>query len=159
GQLFLTTHSPVVVSEMHPAEVVVVRRDADGAVDTKRLPDGLAKILQRTPSALLASRVIVAEGQTELGLTLGLEAAWEQQGGPGFAYSGVVVVDGGGHTAPEVAGALFDLGYQVGLLTDSDAKSPKLSRAKGAKIVAWPAGQATEDALSIDLPTAGFNAL
>jgi putative ATP-dependent endonuclease of OLD family len=159
GQLVLTTHAPVVVSELRPAEVVVVRRDANGGVDLKQVPGALEKVLPKTPAALLARRVIIAEGATELGLTLTLDHAWEDRGDPSFAYRGVVVVDGGGDTAPDVAGALFDLGYEVALFTDSDVSKPRLSRAKGAEIVAWPTGRATKDSLALDLPIEGFEAL
>jgi NAD(P)-dependent dehydrogenase (short-subunit alcohol dehydrogenase family) len=66
------------------------------------------------------------------------------------------VVDGIGGTQPaEIAGHLASLGYQVALLSDSDAKA-KLSRAAAAEVLAWPGGMCTEQRLATDLPEAAI---
>jgi putative ATP-dependent endonuclease of the OLD family len=156
GQLILTTHSPTVLSELEPAEVVVTRRAADGTVTVRSLPAAIDYILKRTPQALLARKVIVAEGATEVGLCHALDDAWTSETGGSFGYRGVVVVDGIGGTQPaEIAGHLASLGYQVALLSDSDAKA-KLSRAAAAEVLAWPGGMCTEQRLATDLPEAAI---
>lgn len=152
GQLILTTHSPTVLSELDAADIVVTRRLADGTVTVQSLPTAIAYVLARVPEALLAGKVIVAEGVTEEGLCLGLDAAWTAETGASFGYRGVSVVDGGGGTQPaEVSGHLASLGYDVALIVDSDAKA-RVSRAVGAEVLAWPPRLCTEQCLSLDLP-------
>jgi hypothetical protein len=152
GQLILTTHSPTVLSELEAAEVAVTRRAADGTVTVQCLPGAVAYVLARTPEALLARKVIVAEGATEEGLCLALDEAWTKETGASFGYRGVSVVDGGGGTQPaELAGHLAALGYDVALLIDSDAKA-KLGKAAKATVLAWPDGVCTEQRLATDLP-------
>jgi putative ATP-dependent endonuclease of OLD family len=159
GQLLLTTHSPTVLSELSAEEIWVVMRNADGRVRVRSLPDALSFVLPRTPAALLARKVVVAEGLTEDGLCAALDEAWTDETGASFAYRGVAVVNGGGGTQhAEIAGALVSLGYEVALLTDSDAKA-KTSRAKGASVLAWADGTATEERLVQDLPDAALGAL
>lgn len=152
GQLILTTHSPTVLGELDAAEVVATRRAADGTVTMRCLPSAVDYVLKRTPQALLARKVIVAEGATEVGLCHALDEAWTSETGGSFGYLGVAVVDGQGGTQPaEVSGHLVKLGYDVALLIDSDAKA-KTSKAAGATILAWPDGLCTEQRLAEDLP-------
>jgi putative ATP-dependent endonuclease of OLD family len=152
GQLILTTHSPTVLQELEAAEVAVTRRAADGTTRVQTLPGAVDYILKRTPQALLARKVIVAEGKTEVGLCQSLDEAWTSETGASFGYRGVVVVDGEGGTQPaEISGHLASLGYEVALLIDSDAKAG-VSRAGGAQVLAWPQGMSTEQCLAHDLP-------
>lgn len=152
GQLILTTHSPTVLNELESTEVAVTRMGPDGNVTVQSLPAAVDYILVRTPHALLARKVVVAEGVTELGICQALDGVWANDSGQSFGYLGVVVVDGGGGTQPaEISGHLATLGYDVALLIDSDAKS-KTNRAAGATILAWPDGLCTEQRLATDLP-------
>jgi energy-coupling factor transporter ATP-binding protein EcfA2 len=156
GQLIVTTHSPAVLQELESPEVAVTRRSADGAVTVRNLPTAVGYILKRTPQALLARKVIVAEGATEVGFCQALDEAWATETGGSFGYRGVVVVDGMGGTQPaEISGHLAALGYDVALLIDADAKA-KLSKAAGAQILAWPQGLCTEQCLANDLPDAAI---
>lgn len=161
GQLVLSTHSPVVISEVEPASVWITRRTADGSTTVESLPDAVRYVVTRAPHALLAKRVVVGEGATEEGFILALTDAWEGEGQPSLAYLGVAVVDAEGGTQPaEVAGHLASLGYKTALLIDSDAKA-KASKArdKGARVLAWPGGVSTEQRLAADLSEAGFAGL
>jgi putative ATP-dependent endonuclease of the OLD family len=156
GQLILTTHSPTVLHELESAEIAVARRDANGTVTVQSVPSAIDYVRKRTPGALLARKVIVAEGLTEMGLCHALDEPWTSETGASFGYRGVVVVDGGGATQPaEIAGHLATLGYQVALLIDSDAKA-KVSKAAGAVVLAWPGGVCTEQRLAADLPLAAI---
>lgn len=157
GQLILTTHSPTVLHELESAEVAVTGRAADGTVAVQSLPAAVDYILKRTPQALLARKVIVAEGATEVGLCQALDEAWTLETGASFGYRGVAVVDGVGGTQPaEISGHLASLGYEVALLIDSDAKA-KVSKAVGAQVFAWPQGLCTEQCLANDLPEAAIS--
>lgn len=156
GQLILTTHSPTVLGELEASEVVVTRRTPDGTVTVKSLPDAVDYILKRTPQALLARKVVVAEGATEVGLCQALDEAWTMETGGSFGYRGVTIVDGlGGSQPAETSGHLAALGYEVALLIDSDAKA-KIGKASGAAVFAWPGGLCTEQRLAADLPEAAI---
>lgn len=156
GQLILTSHSPTVLHELEAAEVVVTRRAVGGTVTVRCIPAAVDYILKRTPQALLARKIIVAEGSTEVGLCQALDEAWTLETGASFGYRGVAVVDGLGGTQPaEIAGHLASLGYEVALLIDSDAKA-KVSKAVGAQVLAWPRGLCTEQCLANDLPEAAI---
>jgi len=156
GQLILTTHSPTVLQELESTEVAVTRRMTNGAVSVQFLPHAVDYILKKTPHALLARKVIVAEGATEVGLCQALDEAWTTETGGSFGYRGVVVVDGGGGTQPaEISGRLASLGYEVVLLIDSDAKA-KVNKAEGAQVLTWPPGLCTEQCLANDLPEAAI---
>jgi energy-coupling factor transporter ATP-binding protein EcfA2 len=156
GQLILTTHSPTVLHELEAGEVAVTRRAADGTVAVRSLSAAVKYILKRTPQALLARKVIVAEGATEVGLCHALDEAWTTETEGSFGYRGVVVVDGNGGTQPaEISGHLATLGYEVALLIDSDAKA-KVGKAAGAAVLAWPGGFCTEQRLAADLPEAAI---
>ena len=157
GQLIITTHSPMVLHELEPGEVAVTRRSADGTVIVRSLPAAIEYVLKHTPGALLARKVIVTEGDTEVGLCQALDDAWTAETGGSFVYRGVVVVDGLGGTQPaEISGHLATLGYEVALLIDSDAKA-KVSKAAGAVVLAWPGGLCTEQRLATDLPDAAIS--
>ena len=159
GQLVLTTHAPTVLHELDAAEVVITKRAPDGTVAVQRFPDAFDQILRRTPQALLARKVIVAEGETEASLCHALDKAWAQETGANFAYRGVVVVDGGGGSQPAVlAGRLASLGYDVALFIDSDAKA-HVGKAGDARVIAWPEGLCTEQCLSNDLPEAALEVM
>lgn len=151
GQLFITSHSPSVIAELDADEVTIVRRAEDGHVDINCLPSSVDYVVKRDPQALLAPKVIVAEGVTEVGLCYALDDAWMDDG-ESFGYLGVAVVNGAGGTQPaETAGHLAKLGYAVALLVDSDATA-KTSKARGATIIEWSGGVCTEERLSLDLP-------
>jgi putative ATP-dependent endonuclease of the OLD family len=156
GQLVLTTHSPTVLHELEAVEVAVTRRAADGTVTVQTLPRAVEYVLKRTPGALLARKVIVAEGATEVGLCHALDEAWTTETDGSFGYRGVVVVDGAGGTQPtEIAGHLASLGYEVAVVIDSDANA-KPGKAAGALVLAWPDGVCTEQRLATDLPVAAL---
>ncbi len=156
GQLILTTHSPTVLHELESTEVAVTRRAVNGTVTVQSLPAAVDYILKRTPHALLARKVIVAEGATEVGLCQALDEAWTSETSGSFGYRGVAIVDGVGGTQPaEISGHLASLGFEVALLIDSDAKA-KVNKAVGAQVFAWPQGLCTEQCLANDLPEAAI---
>jgi len=155
GQLVLTTHSPVVISEMSQSELVVTRRHSDGHVVIRDISESVFKAARKRPAALLARRVVVAEGDTELGVLDALESLWGKDGSS-FAYWGTIIVDGVGDNGPSIAGAFDALGYRTALFCDSDVTRAKLSRAGNAKIISWDCNRSTEEAIANDLSDAGF---
>ena len=160
GQLVLTTHSPTVLSELDPKEIYVARRGSDGVMTVAHLPDAIDFVLKRVPSALLAAKVVVAEGATEEGICLALDEAWtEELSGTSFAYRGVSVVYGHGSNQPaNTAKFLIQLGYGAAIFVDSDSND-QAGRAVGATVLRWPGdgdGASSEQRIALDLPLDGL---
>lgn len=157
-QVFLTTHSPVVVRELSSGELAIAHydsvfgtheilnvADADTGLDTQAL-------VRRNAEAFLAAAVIVAEGPTEIGLVRGLDYFWVAQNQTPLALQGIAISDGGGIPQAATRAAAFGkLGYRVMLLMDDDRPlTPGERQAverEGVSVITWGNGQATEEAL------------
>ncbi|MGY4435105.1 putative ATP-dependent endonuclease of OLD family [Bradyrhizobium sp. F1.13.1] len=171
AQLFMTTHSPVVLQELGVGELNVVRRHpktgAVSIVPANTPFPGLDVQSQprANPQAYLAPAILVCEGKTEVGLLRGLDDYWVSKEGLPFSTAGVVPISGGGvNNAPVIAGYFHALGYRVGLLLDNDcepndAKVLNELTSAGVNVFRWAPGHATEDHLFRDLPSETVAAL
>lgn len=157
-QVFLTTHSPVVVRELRSTELAIAHLDlAHTRHEITNVADvetGLDKqgLVRTNTEAFLAVEVIVAEGPTEIGLVRGLDNFWVKQGKDPLALAGVAITNGCG--MPQAAGraaAFAKLGYRTLLLMDDDRPLSAGEHAPlddaGVNIISWGNGFATEDAL------------
>jgi len=161
-QVFLTTHSPVVVRELRSHELAIAHYDVDsrthGIANVADIETGLDTqgLVRRNAEAFLAAAVIVAEGPTEVGLVRGLDHFWVGLDQNPLALEGIDIADGGGiPQAAARASAFAKLGYRTLLLMDDDRPLTPMERVpvdrEGASIVSWGNGQATEDALFLGL--------
>ncbi len=165
AQVFMTTHSPVVLQELGVSDLNVVRRDPDTGKVTIVAANKPYKRLdpqsqpRSNPQAYLAPSVLVCEGKTEVGLMRGLDDFWVTKDRLPFSTAGVVAISGGGiQLSPLIAGYFRSLGYRVGLLLDSDCEPDDSTiltslKALGVTLFRWAPGYATEDHLFRDLPT------
>jgi putative ATP-dependent endonuclease of OLD family len=161
-QIFLTTHSPVVIQEMVASDIFTVVYTAGttrvlSVSATARDLDAAQRHLRGTPEAFLARKVIVGEGRTEQGLARGFDFWWSATGRASFALQGAIAVDGGGKDkAPFLAQHLVDLGYSVFLLLDTDValndEAIKAAIDKGCAVAKWPDNCSTEERIFVDLP-------
>jgi len=126
GQILMTTHSDVALSEVEPKALFVCRSTVTGLkVLHPRDVKALERVLKHSPRALFARRILVCEGDTELGLMLGLRDFYPgRRKGVSIEQRGAAIVDGHGTTAPQVAAALAALGYPTALFRDSDVPVP-----------------------------------
>lgn len=158
AHVLMTTHSPTVLAELAAADLRVVRYDG-GRTSVVGVPKQLGPIVKKTSDALLAKKIIVCEGPTELGLCRALDAAWAAAG-PSFALLGIALANGGGSEASVIAQGLRQLGYGVLLLCDGDRDlnptAEDLVRS-GVTVVQWADGVALEERLAADLPWAGVS--
>jgi putative ATP-dependent endonuclease of OLD family len=166
-QVFMTSHSPVVLRELSGTQLFVLRRHSDRHI---ALPVGARNEVQGTircfPEAFLARRVIVCEGASEVGLIRGLDAYWSANGSPSLHAAGVALVDTGGGDADrayERARAFQLLGYRVAVVQDND-KAPTREvvqrfESSGGCVVSWRDGRALEDELFLSAPAASVRAL
>ena len=176
GQVIMTTHSPLVIEAVEVDDLHIVRKTSDGVVTVTRVPhelegarrgyvQGVARAL---PAALLAKRIVVCEGKTEVGLLRGLAPAWDVDEETPLALMGTCFVLGGGADSPRRARLLCDLGFEVLLLADDDLDRGNLAAWNalaaeaadaGVAVLRWPQGQAVEDQLFGGLPLAGVDDL
>lgn len=158
NQVIISTHSPVVVSELEPTEIRIVH-SIEGQTYIKK-PDAIIRPLIRSnPEAFLSRKVIICEGKTEIGLCRAFDKWWSDDCFP-FSYSGVALADGQGNTkGPMLAIELSKLNYKTVYFGDSDKplnpNGDELMK-NGVSIVLWPDGVATEERIAFDLPWAGF---
>ena len=162
GQVILTTHSADAVAELKADELHVVRSQ-DGLTTIQRVPDALddadgidpQTLTRAGASALLARRVIVAEGRTEIGYVRAMASLWNSSRGIPVAHRGTTIMDGGGSQAARRAIGLARLGYQTALFVDSDIPlNPQLTLASeaGVRVIQWAGSVSTEERIAHDIP-------
>lgn len=171
GQVILTTHSPLVLEHLDSHLLHLVRSSSEGKTSIQVLPPQLEefrvgepqKTVRSGPSAMLARRVVVTEGPTELGLCLGLLDKWDQEASQPAAIVGTAFRDGKGAHAPTKARCLAELGYPTLLFIDSDDTSTdeEVGRcvSAGVTVARWVDPVKTETRLAQDLPMSALGSL
>jgi putative ATP-dependent endonuclease of OLD family len=170
SQVFITTHSPVVVEQASTENLAILRNDS-GSARVSFLPEGTGTTLRLRrcrPSSFLGRRIIVTEGKTEEGLVLEVIRRNDTRrlalGQSVAAGEGAVVQDGqGGSEVAPRAMALTELGYAVAAFLDSDDRTvdAKVAEAESAGVVVarWAKGNSTESQLTASLDAPGLSSL
>jgi putative ATP-dependent endonuclease of the OLD family len=161
-QIFLSTHSEVVIRELRAQDIHSVRcHDGETKVRSVALTaetlDAAQRHLRSAPEAFLARRILVGEGRTECGILRGLDVCWVHSGSDSFALRGVVAIDGGGiPKAVTMTQHLLYLGYECLALLDSDEPPSPESVAKveaaGGLVLQWPGNCSTDERIFLDVP-------
>lgn len=169
-QVFLTTHSPVVLRELRSDQLFLVRRtgaDPEGEASSHEV-NGLGgedeqKAVRACPEAFLAPAVVVCEGKTEIGFLRGLSRYWESQGQPGIGSLGVCPADGGGTTMFARALVFARLGFRTALFLDGDKREQgaeaKGCRDAGVEVHRWSEGRSIEQEIFACAPPELYPAL
>jgi hypothetical protein len=120
----LTTHSEVALGEAGPASLRVCRTSRPERTTTivkPGEPDPIRALMRFAPRALFSRRILVSEGNTEVGILNGVREFWPAlHGGLPIEHVGSFIADGNGAEAPAIALGLRGLGYEVALYRDSD---------------------------------------
>lgn len=160
-QVFMTTHSPVVVRELSGQQLHVLRRRED---EHQAYQVGIADDLQSTvrcdPEAFLAETVYVCEGASEIGLLRGLDLYFQTVNGISLFAKGAAFVNAAGGS-PDLclkrARAIRGLKYKTVAFIDNDqpasAEALTALQAAGATLVTWRPGLALEDELFQTFPS------
>ncbi|WP_169196967.1 ATP-binding protein [Devosia sp. MC1541] len=175
-QVFLTTHSPVVLRELSSVQLFALgaRRSTtaqmpgDGmelrtATKTTQhwiAPLGRSEAAQKTlrtcAEAFLAPSVIVCEGKTEIGLVRGIDLWCQDNNLRSVVAQGCHWADGGGSSMFERAEIFAGMGYRTALFMDSDVTYPpekyRSLHDKGVSVFRWSEGLSTEAALFASVP-------
>lgn len=166
-QVFMTTHSPIVLRELSGSQLFVTRGSSEKhdvlAVGTN---DDIQSTVRLYPDAFLAPRVVICEGASEVGLIRGLDQYRTANGATSLSAKGLALVDcgGGDSERPFKRGDAFrTLGYYTALVRDDDKKPNAELEAKfiarGGKVTAWRDGRALEDELFLSLTDDAVNKL
>ena len=117
-QVFVTTHSPVVIRELHYSQLSVMRAFPEKSILFSP-EENMQRILRANAESFLAPNVLVCEGATEVGFARGVYS-WAE----GKNLSVIVAVapaDANGESnIVEYASAFAALGYRVAIFCDHD---------------------------------------
>jgi ABC-type transporter Mla maintaining outer membrane lipid asymmetry ATPase subunit MlaF len=123
-QVFMTTHSPVVLRELSGDQLFVVLRSEEAhTVYLIGADDEIQSTIRLYPDAFLAPSVLVCEGASEVGFVRGMDLHRAQSGETAIAAQGVALVDCGGGPPERCfkrAAAFLALGYRTAVLRDGD---------------------------------------
>lgn len=155
GQILMTTHSDVALGEAGATSLCVIHTSRPGRAATiahPTSPDPIRALMRFTPRAMFARRILVTEGNTELGLLLGLRENWlAHHTDRPIEQLGAALADGNGEQASSMALALAGLGYATAIYRDSDTiLSPAIVSALAAAdvpIFEYGGGLNTEQAI------------
>ncbi|MFA5197584.1 MAG: ATP-binding protein [Patescibacteria group bacterium] len=163
GQIFLTTHSSEVITELEAEDLAIVN-NSDGNVKVSAPKSEFQDIIRACPEAGYAKKVIVCEGKTEVGICRALDVYRKKNNKECMSFKNCVYVIGGGETFTERAKRLKKLGLMVCVFCDSD-KDDDLKPTKedlrklDIKIFDCDKGSAIEDQIFQDLPWDGIKTL
>ena len=120
GQIFLTTHSSEVITELEVEDLLILKINA-GDVDGITADQNYQDIIRACPEAGFSKKVIVCEGKTEIGICRALDVVRNQKQGK-LHMSGLdcVYVLGEGDSFVSRAKKLKELGLNVCVYCDSD---------------------------------------
>lgn len=158
-QVFMTSHSPVVVRELGLMPLTIARRGKDGPI-LKRAGDhpelqGTARLF---PEAFLAKSILVCEGATEVGFVRGIDQWCDDHGKGSLHAAGACLVDGGGGGDQMLsrAQAFCTLGYRSALFRDDDKRPPVAKETDfeldGGYVFTWRDGKKIEVEIFDSIP-------
>jgi len=157
-QVFMTTHSPVVLRELSGSQLNVLRRGENNH-DIHNV--GRTKLAQGTirsyPDAYLATSVIVCEGASEVGFVRGMDLYEQSIGKSSIFACGTALIDAGGvDKIVNRALAFQHLGYRVSILRDDDANPDPIKEQafikSGGKLFRWRRTRKIEDEIFLSMP-------
>ena len=132
GQVFFTTHSPVALDSCKSNEVFIMQSSLskeklfsfDHACNTEEM-NKLEIFFRTNRKSLLARKIIVCEGMTEIGLVKAIEEHYLHRDDMSLAYYGVDYGDAGGaNNIPRIVRVLKKLGYIICVFMDADKPGP-----------------------------------
>ncbi len=127
GQIFITTHSREVITELGPESLCYLIRDKSNSIlYSKNLDysiDELTAAVRACPEAFFAKKVIVCEGATEIGFCRALDKYRISKGKRSMAFLDCAYVDGGGDSMVSRIQVVSKTKIKTALFCDSDKDS------------------------------------
>lgn len=178
NQVFMTTHSPVVLRELSASQLCIVRAPlplaaatataqepalpqaqpapAPHSVNTAGSDESVQSTLRACAEAFLSPAVLVCEGKTEMGFIRGIDLQKVDAGQLSMNSLGIYPADGGGDNTFKRAIVFARAGYCTAVLRDDD-KPPVAAEVadaigRGVPIFQWEAGLAIENQIFKSVP-------
>ena len=162
-QVFLTTHSPVVIRELDATagDLQLCTCDRDGSVRVTNLSSvpGIQPTVRSNAEALLGDTIVACEGRTEIGCLRAYDAYRFAQGdAPIWSLATAYFDCQGAGNILSVCKKLRSLGYRVAALCDNDAPETIDARTLAeldeidVLVCQWDAPNSTEHQLFRDVP-------
>lgn len=124
SQIFLTTHSREVVTELDASSLILALKENNGSkIEVRKLGtdnDRLQKAVRACSEAFFAKKVIVCEGATEIGICRAMDRWRASQGKEQMSFKDCAYVDGTGNTLVERSKEIQQAGINTALFCDSD---------------------------------------
>ena len=163
GQIFITTHSCEVITELEADDLVMISND-EGNAKTLDLNHNFQNIIRACPEAGYIEKIIVCEGKTEIGICRALDANRKKKGEKCMSFYKCGYVLGEGNSFTERAIKLKKLCKSVYVFCDSDNDNelnPSKTELKeaGIEIFDCDEGKAIEQQVFQDLPWDGIEKL
>jgi hypothetical protein len=162
-QKIITTHSSEVIAELEINDLLIVSGKEEYVTVTA--PDNnFQGVIRSCPEAGFAKKVIVCEGNTEIGICRALDRERRNRGNDYMATKACVYVEGKGDNFTDRASRLKDLGLKVIVFCDAD-KDDKLTpskddlKNKDIGICDCDKGNSIEHQVFSDLPWIGVQQL
>ncbi len=153
SQVFLTTHSPIVLRELSCDQLNIVRKSPSqyNILNVEDV-DNLQGTIRHSAEAFFGTNVIICEGATEVGLIRGLDLFRSDQGLKTLTAAGTVLVDAGGVTKIYNCASSFQhLKYKVSTLRDDDVKPKEVEEKafteNNGMVFKWSEGLSIEQEL------------
>lgn len=148
-QIFMTTHSPVVLRELTGSQLYIIRSAEEHSVVQAGTDNAIQGTLRTASEAFLGTNVLVCEGATEVGLIRGFDRYLAENGHSTFTAAGGVLVDARGVNKIYRAASSFQaLGYNVATFRDDDVQPKEKDEndfiEAGGEVFKWTAGWAIE---------------
>ncbi len=156
GQIFITTHSRDVIVELETKDLYLL--STNGSKLTPIASD-LQGVIRANPECMFANKILVCEGETEIGVCKALNNFRISTGKKNAAHLGVRFAKGVGSAFIKYSKSFKALGFPTAVFCDSDdaginAEKSELTRL-GITIFDWEIGDCLEVALfksaSVDL--------
>ncbi len=160
GQIFITTHSRDVVTELSSEDLMVIHKDKD-TFEMKVSPlnygrEKLQSVVRACPEAFFAKKVIVCEGATEVGICRALDRYRKSKGKSLMSFEDCAYVDGTGSEFVDRTLQIIQTKISVTALCDSDDtginNKKNQMREDGVFIVDCENEYSIEDQSFLDLP-------
>lgn len=160
GQIFITTHSRDVVTELSSEDLMIIHKNKDTfemKVSTLNYDrEKLQGVVRACPEAFFVKKVIICEGATEVGICRALDRYRKSNDKSLMSFEDCAYVDGTGSEFVNRAIKIVQLGIAVTVLCDSDDvgindKKNQMIEA-GVFIVDCEKDQSIEDQSFLNLP-------
>lgn len=124
GQIFLTTHSREVITELGSEHLLLAIKDeVNDKIAVRSFSDrsvDLQKAVRACPEAFFSKKVIICEGATEIGICRAIDQWRHKNKLPHMALLDCAYVDGTGSTIVQRLKEINESGLKTALFCDSD---------------------------------------